>query len=120
MGRFSCRRQSELFLRLWGALLISTSKGQSSKSHGNPLPHSAGTCQLDCLSQPQCPALLLSSQWDKPAAQPPACTYLSFFAVFSLTETWMMMGKISILCRTQTLSSRMSRKAWTFFGGREK
>lgn len=49
-------------------------------------------------------------------AEPQGCTYLSFFATFSLMETWRMMGKIRILCRTQTLSSRTSRRAWVFWG----
>ena len=66
--------------------------------------------------QSPCPAP--RSRFEAPA-QPPACTYLSFFAIFSLTETWMTMGKMSILCRVQTLSSWTSRRAWVFFvGGR--
>lgn len=51
-----------------------------------------------------------------PTTGPQGCTYLNFFATFSLMETWIMMGKISILCRTQTLSSWMSRRAWVFWG----
>lgn len=57
-----------------------------------------------------------SSTRSNPATSPQGCTYLNFFATFSLMETWIMMGKISILCRTQTLSSWMSRRAWVFWG----
>lgn len=62
-----------------------------------------------------------SSTRSNPTTSPQGCTYLNFFATFSLMETWIMMGKISILCRTQTLSSfSMSRRAWVFWGvGRE-
>ena len=49
---------------------------------------------------------------------PQGCTYLNFFATFSLMEMWIMMGKISILCRTRTLSSWTSRRAWVFWGER--
>ena len=57
-----------------------------------------------------------SSARSNSTTSPQGFTYLNFFAIFSLTETWIMMGKISILCRTQTLSSWMSRRAWVFCG----
>lgn len=49
-------------------------------------------------------------------APAPGRTYLSFLAAFSLTATWMMMGKAPILCRARTLSRRTSRRAWVFWG----